>query len=109
MEDLTGSRVAVVTGASSGIGRAAAVELGRRGWQVALIGPRPGSAERRPTERVRARLRRSSRRRTGVISVLWPRYGSWRATLREQYPTIAVLANNAGGNVRNQTVHSGWV
>ncbi|NUT38062.1 MAG: SDR family NAD(P)-dependent oxidoreductase [Hamadaea sp.] len=34
MEDLT----AVVTGASSGIGRAAAVELARRGWRVALVG-----------------------------------------------------------------------
>lgn len=31
-------RIAVVTGAGSGIGRATAVELGERGWRVALIG-----------------------------------------------------------------------
>jgi len=37
VEDLT----AVVTGASSGIGRAAAVELARRGWRVALVGRDP--------------------------------------------------------------------
>jgi NADP-dependent 3-hydroxy acid dehydrogenase YdfG len=30
------SRTAIVTGASSGIGRAIAAELGRRGWAVAL-------------------------------------------------------------------------
>lgn len=34
--DVTEPRVAVVTGASSGIGRAIAVELGRLGWRIAL-------------------------------------------------------------------------
>jgi NAD(P)-dependent dehydrogenase (short-subunit alcohol dehydrogenase family) len=38
VEDLTAGRVAVVTGASSGIGLAAATELCRRGWTVALVG-----------------------------------------------------------------------
>ncbi|NUR71261.1 MAG: SDR family NAD(P)-dependent oxidoreductase [Hamadaea sp.] len=37
MEDLT-APTAVVTGASSGVGRAAAVEFARRGWRVALVG-----------------------------------------------------------------------
>lgn len=33
-------QVAVITGAGSGVGRATAVELARRGWRVALIGRR---------------------------------------------------------------------
>ncbi|MET8825005.1 SDR family oxidoreductase [Streptomyces sp. NPDC004610] len=40
-----GSRVAIVTGAGSGIGRAVAVELLRSGWSVALAGRRPGTLE----------------------------------------------------------------
>ncbi|MEV4411133.1 SDR family NAD(P)-dependent oxidoreductase [Catellatospora sp. NPDC049609] len=40
MEDLT--RHAVITGATSGIGQAAAVALARRGWQVTVVGRDPG-------------------------------------------------------------------
>ncbi|WP_030341119.1 SDR family oxidoreductase [Streptomyces sp. NRRL S-1022] len=36
------TKIAVVTGAGSGIGRAVAVELLRAGWSVALAGRRPG-------------------------------------------------------------------
>jgi NAD(P)-dependent dehydrogenase (short-subunit alcohol dehydrogenase family) len=35
------SKVALITGAGSGVGRAAALELARAGWRVALLGRRP--------------------------------------------------------------------
>ncbi|RQX31187.1 short-chain dehydrogenase, partial [Micromonospora chalcea] len=41
MEDLTERRIVVLTGASSGIGLAAAEELARRGDQVVLVGRDP--------------------------------------------------------------------
>ncbi|MFJ2512060.1 SDR family oxidoreductase [Streptomyces griseoviridis] len=43
--DAKQSKVAVVTGAGSGIGRAVAVELLRAGWSVALAGRRAGALE----------------------------------------------------------------
>lgn len=39
------SKIAVVTGAGSGVGRAATVALAREGWNVALIGRRRGSLD----------------------------------------------------------------
>ncbi|MEU2335973.1 SDR family oxidoreductase [Streptomyces sp. NPDC006654] len=43
--DAKQSKIAVVTGAGSGIGRAVAVELLRAGWSVALAGRRPATLE----------------------------------------------------------------
>jgi NAD(P)-dependent dehydrogenase (short-subunit alcohol dehydrogenase family) len=45
MESAKRPRIAVVTGAGSGIGRAVAVELLRAGWSVALAGRRAGPLE----------------------------------------------------------------
>jgi NAD(P)-dependent dehydrogenase (short-subunit alcohol dehydrogenase family) len=45
MESAKRPRIAVVTGAGSGIGRAVAVELLRAGWSVALAGRRAGTLE----------------------------------------------------------------
>lgn len=104
VEDLTGIPVAVVTGASSGIGLAAATELGRRGWHVALLG--------RHADRLAAALDE-----VRAVAAVPPQsyrcdFGSLTQVrevahvLRERYPRVALLANNAGGNVprRSSTV-----
>jgi NAD(P)-dependent dehydrogenase (short-subunit alcohol dehydrogenase family) len=104
VEDLTGIPIAVVTGASSGIGLAAAAELGRLGWHVVMLGRNPDRLAAAADE-VRA------------VSAVAPQpyqcdFGSLAQVrevaqiLRGRYPRLSVLANNAGGNVpqRRSTV-----
>jgi len=90
-DDVTGRRVAVVTGASSGIGLAAATELSRRGWTVALVG--------RDESRLASAVEACAGSATG-LRCDFGRLDDVRALagqLRETYPRIDVLANNAGG------------
>ena len=100
VEDLTRRRVAVVTGASSGIGLAAATELCRRGWTVALVG-RDESRLVRAVETARASG--ASTKGHGSAEGFRCDFGrlddvrSLAARLRAAYPHIDVLANNAGG------------
>jgi NAD(P)-dependent dehydrogenase (short-subunit alcohol dehydrogenase family) len=92
-------RTVVVTGASSGIGRAAARELALLGAEVAVVG-----RNRERTEAVAAE--------TGGRPFLvdYDRLDSVRdlaAALLAAYPAIHVLANNAGGMAPRQDTPDG--
>lgn len=108
VEDLTEGAseppVAVVTGASSGIGLAAAEGLARRGWRLALVGRDAGRLES-ATQQVRALTHAP----VDAFRCDFARLADVRelaAGLLARYPRIDVLANNAGGVVpaRRSTV-----
>jgi len=104
VEDLTPPRLAVVTGASAGIGLAAATEFARRGWALALVGrdaARLGAA----AEAVRAAGAPAVDSYRCDFEVL-DEVRDLAGKLRAAYPRIDVLANNAGGIVpaRRRTV-----
>lgn len=99
MEDLT----VVVTGASSGVGQAAAEEFARRGARVVVVGRDPDrldaavasvrdAGDGREPDRYRADFNRLDDVR------------ALAAYLVDRYDTIDVLANNAGGLVGEKTV-----
>ena len=91
--DLTG-RVAVVTGAGTGIGRATAILLARRGADVAICGRRQDKIDE-----AAARIRETGRRALAVqADVRKPE--QCRALMErvaQEFGRIDVLVNNAGG------------
>ena len=84
-------RVAVITGASSGIGREAAIELARRDWAIAVVGRDP-----RRTEEVAALV--GGEPFVADFDDL-QQVADLASTLTARYDTINSLVNNAGGIV----------
>jgi len=93
---------ALITGANSGIGLAAADALSRRGWDVALTARDPRRGER-ALERVRAAAGGGAQ----LLQLDLARFDSVRecaADALERLPQIDVLINNAGINVSERKI-----
>jgi len=93
-------RTVVITGASSGVGLAAAEQLAAQGDQVVVIGRDPG----RLAAAVAKVRTAGNGREPGQFRADFENVDDVRALaahLLETYPSIDVLANNAGGIVRD--------
>ena len=87
-------RVAVITGAGSGIGRASALALCKDGWSVALLGRRKDALEET------AGLAKGGKTFAVPTDVSKPEaVVAAFASIKEKFGRVDMLFNNAGGNV----------
>jgi NAD(P)-dependent dehydrogenase (short-subunit alcohol dehydrogenase family) len=94
-------RVAVVTGASRGLGRAMAVELGAAGARLALVGRDRGKLDETAAEAAKAGAE------TAVFLADVTDEAQVRALeqgVRERFGHVDILVNNAGMNIRKPLV-----
>ena len=93
-EAIMTDRVAVITGAGSGIGRASALALCKDGWSVALLGRRRDALEET------ASLAAGGSTFPVPTDVSDPdQVVAAFAAIKEKYGRVDMLFNNAGGNV----------
>jgi NAD(P)-dependent dehydrogenase (short-subunit alcohol dehydrogenase family) len=92
---VAGVTLVVLTGATRGIGRAAAVELVRRGAEVALVGRESDRVREVADEAVAAGGGAPVHQHVADL-LLMSEVRRLAEELRERYPRIDVLANNAG-------------
>jgi NAD(P)-dependent dehydrogenase (short-subunit alcohol dehydrogenase family) len=87
------AKIAVVTGASAGIGRAAALALARDGWSVVLAGRRP-----EPLEGTAGKIRTTGAAALAVVADVSDdqQVETLFARVREQFGRVDLLFNNAG-------------
>lgn len=95
MEHRPDQQTAVVTGASDGIGAAAARELAGRGWRVVVVGRNPEKTAG-VARGINADWYTADFSRLEDVRRL-------AAALLEKYPRIDLLANNAGGIMGRRT------
>jgi hypothetical protein len=91
---MTGSRVAIVTGSESGIGRASAVALGRHGFDLGITWFRDEAAGEATAEEVRALGRRAEVRHLDLTRL--PGAADVVDDLAEALGGVDVLVNDAG-------------
>ncbi len=100
MDTTSLSRIALVTGAGSGIGQACALALLRDGWTVALVGRRIDALQ------VTVALAGDAAARALPLACDVSRDGDVAAvfdTVRQRFGRLDLLFNNAGGGLSSKT------
>ena len=100
MTDRIKNRTIVITGASSGIGEAAARQLARKGARICLVARRAEELER-----VRAEIQRAGGKAWSYAADLADEasLASCAAAILAEHPRVDVLVNNAGRSIRRLT------